>query len=716
MKRTFVKTVEVDQAYEIMLAIEREVERSNEIARLQKDGWKVSRRGFLKGMTAGGIVIALVDSNVGVLAQGRDRKPSSSDVNAWIKIEKSGKITAFTPKIEYGQGIRAGLTMVVAEELCVPVEDVTLVMGETDLVQPDPSGGTWGSQSTIAMYPRMRQAAAVAFSILCKLAAEKLGTEADNVEFGGGIAWVKGDKKNSVKISDLVSGKLPNDIAPSKPNYKSKSDYSVVGKDRTKVDTAEKIMGVRKFCSDIVIDGMLFGAAIRGSMLDKFDADKAAKLKGVVKVVRGKDFAVVVAERTDIARKAAQVGADWPGPNDDSDKFFEEMENAAARRQKGKSRGNVEDGLALADKTIDAAYRIPHVQHSPIETESATAVWDGDKLTIYTGTQTPFGTRGQIAAHFKIVESSVNIIVPDIGGAFGGKSFSNVQKEAAFAAKEVGKPVKVVWSREEEFAFMYYRQAVVGKVKAGVKKDGTITAWDFTVVNQDLRGADFVYNCENYVLATARGKGYLRTGAWRGVAGPVNCFIREAAIDELACAIEMDPGEFRLKNLRNEGTKKVLQTALDKFGWKKIKPPSKQGIGLAVGEDVGSEIAECVKISLQNGKVRVEKVVAAMDCGLIINPEGIRLQTEGGIIMGISTALYEEARFKDGKLLTTNFDTYNLARFSDVPDIEVHLVDSGDSNPHGVGEPPIFPITPAILNAYYDATGKRVRQIPLNKE
>ncbi len=727
MNYTKYKEEQISSSEKVMFVIEREADDNLEREARMDGGWNVSRRSFLKGLAAGGLAVVVL-GNFTPVALGQDHtggeeKQLSEEVNSWLRIEDDSTITAFSPKVEYGQGIRMGFKMIVAEEMDISPDRVELVMGDTGRVEEDPTTGTWGSQSTITMYPYLRKAAALARQTLLRLAAKEFDEKQENLEIRDGAVGVSGQENQEISFGDLVEGSIPSDAVPSEPEYRSSSSYEHVGKDRTK-DVKAKVTGERTFGSDVLLDNMAYGAVLRdepSGKMDQFDDEKALKRDGVIDVVRENSYLVVVAERTDIARNAIrdQVDGPWPGPDEHSDDMREYLLDNAGDKNIQSRRGSVKSGLEKADETIEVQYYLPYIQHSPIEPETATARWNDNELEVWTGTQAPFLVKKKLARKFGLGEDEVRVRVPDIGGAFGGKSSATVQEEAATAAREMERPVQIQWTREEQFAFKYTRPAALVNVKAGVTEDGTITAWDYHAIGQGLRGTDLPYEAENVRVAKSDVSHVLDTGAWRGVSGPPNCWALESAIDELAAAIDSDPAKFRLENMKRSRSRKVLKTAMNEFGWEKASTEDNEGLGIAFGVDVGSEIAEIVQLNVEDEEppqVSVESVTVSIDPGLAVNPEGIRLQMEGGVIMGLSSALYEKLEFGDGELESTLFDSYPIAEFQDVPEVETHIVDTGMDKPQGVGEPPIFPISPAIFNAYHDATGTRKRSLPLCRE
>jgi isoquinoline 1-oxidoreductase len=385
--------------------------------------------------------------------------------------------------------------------------------------------------------------------------------------------------------------------------------------------------------------------------------------------------------------------------------------------------GDVEAALARAAHRLEATYYIPYIPTAPMEPRAAVAEWDGDSLTVWAGTQRPFGARGELALAFGIDESQVRVIAPEIGGGFGGKSIYRPALEAATLAKAAGRPVRVAYSRVEEMTWATFRPAALITIRSGFDGDGRITAWDYHAVHTTTnrpqigqRGSDTPYAVDDVRAVVAAGPAPLQPGSYRSLGCAVNHFARESHIDEIAAALGMDPVELRLKNLPDPRYRAVLETAAGQFGWRTAAAPSGKGVGVAIGLDVGSYAAECVAIELQGKEISVNRVSSAIDCGLVFNPEGVRSQMEGAIIMGLGSTLFEAAEFENGRLLNASFARYRVPRISQTPQIEVAIV-GAESNPStGAGEPGIVPIAPAVANALFDLTSKRIRELPLQRQ
>ncbi len=452
-----------------------------------------------------------------------------------------------------------------------------------------------------------------------------------------------------------------------------------------------------------------------------------------VTVVRDGDFIGVVAPDTLLAVKALDaIQVEWtkPQPKTSSAEVFDYLKkNGGSGGQGGRGGGNggnensIEEGLAAADHKLQQTYTVAYIAHTPLEPRAAVAEWKDGKLTVWTGTQRPFGVRGDVAQSLGVPEENVRVIVPDTGSAYGGKHTDKTAIEAARLAKSAGKPVKVVWTREEEFTWAYFRPAGVIDVISGVRNDGMITAWEFHNYNSGPSALDSPYDIPHkraQFHGLPQGRQPLESGSYRGLAATANHFAREVHMDELARAVKMDPLEFRLKNLKDENLKNerlraVLEAAAKAFGWGASKASAHHGFGIAGGTEKGSYLATCAEVLADpdTGSVKVLRAVSAFECGAIVNPDHLRNQVEGAMVMGLGGALFEAIEFKDGMITNPHLADYRVPRFADLPKIEVVLLDRKDLPSAGAGETPIVGIAPAVGNAIFDATGIRLRSMPM---
>jgi nicotinate dehydrogenase subunit B len=681
----------------------------------------LDRRDFARLVGGGLIVACLLGDAPNAQAQRPKGGNAPRELGAWLHVAEDSAVTVYTGKVEVGQNVRTSLTQVVAEELRLPVGRITLVMADTDRVPYD--GGTAGSRTTPAMAPQLRRAAAAARELLLDLAVEesRLKREALTVS-GGKVEGPRG--KPSFTFGQLSKGKklvkVIDDKAPIKPVEK----WTVAGTSVPKVDGRAFVTGSHKYTSDVKRPKMLFGAVLRppsyGAKLGGVKTEKAEAMPGVV-VAKSGDFVGVVAPTDQEARKAvAAIEAEWKEAESpvSGEKLFEQLKKPG--RKKGgfgkggaSRRGSVKDGLAAADKTVEANYTIAYIAHVPLEPRAAVAEWADGKLTVWTGTQMPFRVRGELASAFGLSQEKVRVIVPDTGSGYGGKHTGEAALEAARLAKAAGKPVKLVWTREEEFTWAYFRPAGVIESKAGVKKDGTLTAWEFHNYNSGASAIATPYVVANYHTEFHASDAPLKQGSYRALASPANCFARECLMDDLAAAVALDPLEFRLKNLKDARLRAVLQAAAKQFGWGKAKPAKNHGFGLACGTEKGGYAASCAEVEVDQGSVRVKRLLTAFECGAILNPDHLTNQIEGCMMMALGGALFEQVQFKAGKITNPRFSDYRVPRFRDLPALETVLVNRKDLPSVGAGEAPMIAVAPAVGNAIFHATGKRLRSLPL---
>jgi isoquinoline 1-oxidoreductase len=374
-----------------------------------------------------------------------------------------------------------------------------------------------------------------------------------------------------------------------------------------------------------------------------------------------------------------------------------------------------------ADTAFDAQYTIAYIAHAPLEPRAAVAEWQDGQVTVWTGTQRPFGVQQELVDAFRVAADKVRVIVPDTGSAYGGKHTGDAAVEAARIARAASKPVKLVWTREEEFAWAYFRPAGVIDVRAATDKGGTLTSWEFHNYNSGPSGLSTPYAVADKREAFHPSPSPLRQGSYRGLAATANHFARESHMDDLAHALGMDPLAFRLKNLRDQRLIDVLRAATAKFGWDARKTSPAVGVGLACGVEKGGYTAVCAEIEMRRGgrltpeidDLKIRRIVVAFECGAIVNPDGLDHQVSGAIVQGLGGALFEAIEYEDGRLVNGRFSAYRVPRFSDVPPIDVVLVNRRDLPPAGAGETPIVGLAPALGNAIFDATGVRLRSLPL---
>lgn len=669
-----------------------------------------ARRSFFKSVGAGIIVLGLLDKAASQEA-GRRRSGGRSapqDIGAWLHIGEDGQIKVFTGKVEVGQNIRTSLTQAVAEELHAPTSSIQVVMADTQLTPYD--AGTFGSRTTPDMARTLRRVAAAARELLIDLAAEQWKADRATLKVEDGK--VIDPKGQSIAFGKLTQGQKLTKAVPENP-----ATHAPEGRSLPKVDARAFVSGTHKYTSDVKLPGMLFGKVLRPSALkaELVSADTQAVQDATV-VRDGNFLGVVAANEMLAARGLKAIKAEWKSSPQVSDKdLYKHLKQHAREGQggRGSSRtGSIKEGLEAADVRQAQTYNIAYIAHAPLEPRAAVAHWEDGKLTVWTGTQRPFGVRGELASAFRIAENDVRVIVPDTGSGYGGKHSGEAAIEAARLARSAGKPVKLVWTREEEFAWAYFRPAGVIEISSGARKDGTLTAWECHNYNSGGSSLRPLYSVPNQVSEFHASDSPLRQGSYRALAATANTFARETHMDELAHALKIEPLEFRLKNLNDTRLRAVLEAAAKAFAWGK-KPKANHGFGIAGGSEKGSYVATCAEVSVTGGKVQVLRAVTAFECGAIVNPDHLKNQIEGSVIMGLGGALFEAIQFENGQIKNGRFSQYRVPAFSDTPQLETVLLNRKDLPSTGAGETPIIAIAPALGNAIFAATGTRLRDLPL---
>jgi nicotinate dehydrogenase subunit B len=691
------------------------------------DGIGVNRREFL-GLGGAGLFLFFWVGPLDVLQEptripGRPGYPS--DFNAYMKIGPDGRVTCLVGKVELGQGAMTALPMLLAEELDVSLSNVDIIMGDTDLCPWDM--GTFGSLSIRQFGPVLRGAGAEARAVLLQMAAENLDTTVDHLTVADGVVTDKKTGKH-VTYGDLVKGNRIERHLEKVP-VKPVTAFKVHGQSPRRRDALSKVTGMAMYAGDIRRPGMLHARIVRppahDAVLKSIDTSAAEKVDGI-RVVHEGDFVAVLHQHREVADKARELiktGYDRPLATVDDRTIFEHLlKNAPPAQVVGES-GNLAEGEKLAETVVEESYFNSYVAHSPMETHSATAVFEDDKLTVWAGTQTPFPLKQQLMQSLQLPAEKVRVITPYVGGGFGGKSSSRQAIEAARLAKITGKPVQVVWDRSEEFFYDTFRPAAVVKIRSGLDKNGKITFWDFHVFCAGDREAKQFYDVPHQRTLSSgswgggaqKGLHPFAIGPWRAPSVNTNTFARESHIDILAHKTGTDPVQFRLDHLSDKRMRTVLETAARQFGWKSRRIPSGQGIGVACAIYLGTYVATIaeVEVDKSTGRVQVKRVVCAQDQGVTVNPEGSRQQIEGSIQMGLGYALTEEVHFRGGEVLEQNFDTYELPRFTWLPKIESILIDNPSVQASGCGEPPIVTMGAVLANAIYDAVGARLMQLPM---
>ncbi len=650
-----------------------------------------------------------------------------TDRARWITVRPDGRVTVFAGKVEYGQNIRTGLAVEVADELRVPLDAVEVILGDTELVPWDM--GTFGSQSTARVGWQLRLAAATARETLLSLAADRLDLPAGELTIEDGRIHSTRDESRGMTYAELLDGQtleldLDEEIAVT-----PSSEFTVMGRQHMeRVDAVARVTGQALYSQDVQPEGVLFATVIRppayGATPTSVDLSTVERLPGVVQVVHDNDLIAILAETDEDGAQAARLAnVQWDIPEGQPSRWdmpvllMESARDGYATQEAG----DVDEGFRHAANTLESTYYIPYIAPAPMEPRAAVAMWEGDHLTVWAGTQRPFGVRQELATICGIEESQVRVIAPEIGGGFGAKSPYRPAHEAARLARIAGRPVRVAYTRADEMMWSNFRPAALVQIRSGFDEHGNIVAWDSTAYHAGpiafigRRGSESPYDAHTRGLRSTVycSDSPLPAGSYRSLGAAVNHFAREVHIDEIAEAVGADPVELRLQNLTEPRYRRVLEATADEFGWSGPKLANGHGAGISLGIDVGSYVAVAVEASVQQREVRLHRIASALDCGVIVNPEGVRNQMEGAIVMAIGGTLYEASDFEGGRLLNGNFTRYRVPRIIDMPHIDVRLIDNPDDPSTGAGEPGIVPTGPAISGAVFAATGERHRELPI---
>jgi nicotinate dehydrogenase subunit B len=692
-------------------------------------GSGIKRRDFFRILGGGILIFFQPWDTFDILALPAEQaRTLTKDYNAFLHIAEDGTVTCYTGKIEMGQGVITSLPMMMADELNVPLEKIKMIMGDTDLCPYD--SGTWGSQTTQTFGPNMRNAAAEARTVLLELASAQFGVPVSQLEVKDGIITDVKNPQNKVTYAQLTKGKKIERYLDTKPAVEDYTKFTYVGKPYKHSDALLKVTGKAKYTGDLKLPGMVFARILRppsyGAKLTSADISEAEKVAGV-KVVRDGDFIAVVSENRDKADEAivkikAEYTFDEIKVNDKT--IFERILKTEATSNVARNAGDQSAGRALSETLFESEFHDCFLAHAPIETHTALAIFEGDKLTVWAATQTPFPLQDSLVRELGMTREKVRVIVPFVGGGFGGKSAYQQGIEAAKLAKLTGKPVMVVWTRDEEFFYDNFHTAAVVKITSGIDKSGYIKLWDYHVYYAGTRGSETIYDVPNArTTSYSRNRNVLpvhpfTTGPWRAPNNNTNTFAREVQIDIMASKAGIDPLEFRLKNLKDEKMIACLKAVADKFGYVPGKSPGGRGIGVACGTDAGTWVAHMaeIRVDKNTGKVQVIRIAVAQDMGLCVNPEGALIQMEGCITMGLGYTFSEEVLFEGGNILNRGFDSYEIPRFSWLPKIDCVILDRKDKPPKGGGEPAIVAISAVVANAIYDATGARLYRTPMTPE
>jgi len=704
------------------------------------------RRSFLKitALAGGGFAVGTFIPGAARFAEAAANKAFAP--NAWVRITPDNRVTLVADKSEMGQGVYTAMPLMIAEELDVDWSKVHIEQAVASPVYANPFLGaqaTGGSTSIRSSYMAMRKVGATARSMLVAAAAKKWKVDAASLTTSDGVVSGPGGKKATYgELAATAATMTPPKDVP----LKDPSKFKLLGKPQKRLDTPLKVNGAAEFGLDVYVPGMLTAVVARppvfGATIEKFDAKKALAIKGVKKVmpiqsVVSPGVAVIADTFWNAMKGREALEITWKGGNKTmSTAGMEKEMTALAESGQGalvaRNEGNVAG--AKADKTIEGVYEAPYLAHATMEPQNCVAWVKKGEVELWGPTQAPGVNQFVVAGMLKMKPEQIKVHTTFLGGGFGRRFGQDFIVEAVQMSAAVGKPVKVVFTREDDTQGQHYRAMSIVKMKGGVDSSGNPVSFAANIVTESLSvgtgaepalirkdGVDttavegvteFPYAVPNIKVDWVKYSPGVRTWFWRSVGNSQNYFFSESFIDEMAHAAGKDPFEFRRALLDKQPRhKRVLELAAEKAGWG-TPVPAGRARGIAVASSFGTFVAEVAEVSMENGKPRVHRVVCAVDCGATVNPDTIVAQMESGIVYGLSAALYGQITFKDGQIEQSNFHDYKVVRMNEMPAIEVHIVQSSEG-PGGIGEPGTPPIAPAVTNAIFALTGKRIRKLPI---
>lgn len=681
---------------------------------------RLTRRRFLGGVGSGLVVLVRTGSWANAPGDERER------LEMWVRVDPDGSVTGLTGKVEYGQGTRTGFAQVIAEELAVPIERVRMVMGDTDRVPFD--AGTFASLSTEMMRPCFQRAASRARVLLQQRAALRWNVPPNQTRLQDGS--VLGPAGQSISMGALVAQAPLIDVLEIDATPKPTADYELVGKGIPRIDGLERVTGAAQYGTDFRVPNMLHGAVLRppswGAQLITLDSTDAATVPGFVQIVRTDGFVGVVAESESAAQAAVQrLQASWEERTAVSTgRIRTQLKQALQDAEVVHQAGDEQGAWRHSALRHEAVYETSFVYHAALEPQAAVADVQTEGARIWASTQRPFAVRQEIADLLQLPLERVRVQVTEIGGGFGRKNDADAPREAVILSQNVGRPVRVVWSRQEDFAYSSFRPAARIQIEAGLSPTGQLLAWDYCHVSSggefsSTRDVQSYYPSDFHRTRFGLINSGVRVGSFRGLGSPINAFARESFMDELAFAAGIDPLAFRLQALGNQMPRltAVLRAVAESAQWKPRLAPRKDGIGFGLACCLyrgKTYVAQLAKVRVDDEKaIHVEQVTTAIDCGFVVNPDGVRRQAEGGVTMAISYCLGETIEIDGSAVSNNSFWEYPILRAPEAPIVETVFV-GHDRNPSmGVGEPVTVPVAAALANAYFDATGLRLRRLPL---
>uniref|UniRef100_E1TGL6 Aldehyde oxidase and xanthine dehydrogenase molybdopterin binding protein n=1 Tax=Burkholderia sp. (strain CCGE1003) TaxID=640512 RepID=E1TGL6_BURSG len=722
----------------------------------------LSRRTFLKlgvsvgAMAGGGLLLGF-----SVPAVSQDQKAGKSVIggdgneapqngvfapNAFIQIDTAGKVTLIIPKVEMGQGVYTSIPMLIAEELEVPLDTVTLDHAPPDekLFMDPLLGGqlTGGSTSIRYAWEPMRRAGATARTLLINAAAQQWQVDAASCHAQAGQV-IHTASNRSIGYGQLAeaAAKLP---APQNVPLKNPKDFKIVGTAVKRLDSPEKVDGTARFGLDVRVPDMVYAAIancpVFGGTLASVDDTHAKKIPGVRQVVKIDNAVAVIGDHTWAAKRGLQaLDIKWNEGENGSVSMKQIVDDLAHASQRdgavARKEGDVAQAFSNAKKRVDVIYQQPFLAHATMEPINCTVHVRPDSCEIWLGSQVPTRVRDAAMAVTGLPADKIIVHNHLIGGGFGRRLEFDMVTQAVKIARQVSAPVKVLWTREEDIQHDMYRPYYYDKISAGLDANGKPLAWQHRIVGSSILArfappafkngvdpdavevaADLPYDLPNQLVDYVRQEPRaIPTAFWRGVGPTRSTFVVESFIDELAAEAKVDPVKYRRDLLgKTPRALNVLNTAAQAANWGSTLPTG-QGRGVSVMHAFGSYFAIVVEVAVEQGEVAVKRVVCAVDCGMVVNPNTVEAQVQGGIIFGITGALYSEITIKDGRVQQNNFTDYRMLRIDQTPPIDVHIVKSSEA-PGGIGEPGTAALAPALTNAIFAATGKRLRQLPVGSQ
>lgn len=735
----------------------------------QSNTFDVSRRQFLKAsVTAtGGLSLSAFLPGCASLGSKSLSEDNRWTANAWLEITPDSTVIFTLDRVEMGQGTTTGLTTLLAEELDIEPDTITVIYAPVANQYRNPEYGlqmTGGSNSLSTSWGQIREAGAAAREMLVAAAAEVYQVPVEQCQAQDGSVVLLSNNKR-IPYGELTVLAASQSV-PSNPRVKPAADFRFIGKQSARLDIAGKVNGTTAYGIDTEVDGMAYAVISRcpvvGGNVKQFDAQAALASKGVVAVFEVYNGIAVVAEQYWQARKAqGKLNIEWDEgalANLSSDEMFQTFKQTALddNGQCVRDEGDFSGAVESAARVYEAEYQTPFLAHATLEPMNCVVEVNKGRATVWAPTQAPDLARIAVARVTDLSPSDVDVIVTAIGGGFGRRLTQDFIEEAAAVAVQAKRPIKLMWSREEDTQHDWYRPATYHKLKATFNEAGAVTGWDHQIVAPKLldwyirdaapaqypwapkfmygmlgsiglamqgiavpndttaiEGAmEVPYEIANLQVRHTHADIGVPVSFWRSVGHSQNAFYVESFIDELAHETATDPFLFRQSLLQNQPRQRqVLELAATQSGWNTPLPEGRFR-GISVHKSFKSYAAQVVELSVDNGHIKVHRVVCAIDCGIVVNPDIVKAQMEGGIIFALTAALYGEITLKNGRVEQSNFDDYPLLRMHETPDIEVHIVDSNES-PTGVGEPGVPPLAPAVANAVFAATGQRLRSLPL---